>query len=142
MSKLMTALFAAGLGFAGIGAADAKSEYENTPSARENARDANAQATYKVAIEECADFAGNRRNTCVQEARAEFTESQTGATVERGAANDAPRDAAATPRVVHNQGYSNMRDAEYAVVIEECDPHAGPVRNACVSNANLKFGKH
>jgi hypothetical protein len=142
MSKLMTALFAAGLGFAGIGAADAKSEYENTPSARENARDTNAQATYKVAIEECADFAGNRRNACVQEASAEFTESQTSATVDRGAAYDAHGDAAPTPRIVRNQGYADMRDAEYAVVIEECDPHAGPVRNACVRNANLKFGKH
>jgi hypothetical protein len=125
----------------GVAEADAKSAYEDTPSARQNASLANAQASYNVAVEECANLAGNRRNVCVQQARGEFAKSRTLATDERGV-DDARRDAAATPAVVRNQGYADMRAAEYAVVLEECDPHPGPVRNACISNADVKYGSN
>jgi hypothetical protein len=125
----------------GVAKADAKSAYEDTPSARENASLANAQASHNVAVEECADLAGDRRNVCVQQARDEFAKSRTRATDER-AADDARRDAAATPPVVRNQGYADMRAAEYAVLIEECDPHPGQARNACISNADVKYGSN
>ena len=125
----------------GVARADAKSAYEDTPSARENASLANAQASYNVAVEECANLAGSRRNVCVQQARGQFANSRTRATDERGA-DDARRDAAATPAVVSNPGYTNMRAAEYAAVLEECDPHPGPVRNACTSNADVKYGSN
>ena len=125
----------------GVAKADAKSAYEDTPSARENASLANAQASHNVAVEECADLAGDGRNVCVQQARDEFARSRTRATDER-AADDARRDAAATPPVVRNQGYADMRAAEYAVVIEQCDPHPGQARNACISNADVKYGSN
>jgi hypothetical protein len=125
----------------GVAKADAKSTYEDTPSARENASLANAQASHNVAVEECADLAGDGRNVCVQQARDEFARSRTRATDER-AADDARRDAAATPPVVRNQGYADMRAAEYAVVIEQCDPHPGQARNACISNADVKYGSN
>lgn len=125
----------------GVAKADAKSAYEDTPSARENASLANAQASHNVAVEECADLAGDGRNVCVQQARDEFARSRTRATDER-AADDARRDAAATPPTVRNQGYADMRAAEYAVVIEQCDPHPGQARNACISNADVKYGSN
>jgi hypothetical protein len=125
----------------GVARADAKSAYEETPSARENASLANAQASYNVAVEQCADLAGGGRNVCVLEARGEFARSRTRATDER-AVDDVRRDAAATPPVVRNQGYADMRAAEYAVVIEACDPHPGPTRNACISNAEVKYGSN
>jgi hypothetical protein len=125
----------------GVAKADAKSTYEDTPSAREHASLANAQASHNVAVEECADLAGDGRNVCVQQARDEFARSRTRATDER-AADDARRDAAATPPVVRNQGYADMRAAEYAVVIEQCDPHPGQARNACISNADVKYGSN
>jgi hypothetical protein len=125
----------------GVARADARSTYEGTPSAREYASLTNAQASYNVAVEECAGLAGDRRNVCVLEATDEFAKSRTRATDER-AADDARHDAGATPPVVRNQGYADMRAAEYAVVIEECDPHPGPIRNACISNADVKYGSN
>lgn len=125
----------------GVAKADAKSAYEGTPSARENASLENAQANHNVAVEECADLAGTDRNVCVQRARDEFAKSRSRATDER-AADDARRDAAATPPVVRNQGYADMRAAEYWVLIEQCDPHPGQARNACISNADVRYGSN
>jgi hypothetical protein len=125
----------------GVAKADAKSAYEDTPSARENASLANARASHDVAVEKCAVVAGGGRGVCVLEARDQFAKSRTRATDER-AADDARRDAAATPPVVRNQGYAGMRAAEYALVIEECDRHPGPARNACISNADVKYGSN
>jgi hypothetical protein len=125
----------------GVARADAKSAYEDTPSAREHASLSKAQADYNVAIEECADFAGDRRNVCVREATNEFARDRNRANDER-AANDARRDAAARPAVVRNQGYADMRAAEYAIVIEACNSRDGPARNACVSNADVKYGSN
>jgi len=125
----------------GVAKADAKSAYEGTPSARENASLENAQANHNVAVEECADLAGAGRNVCVQQARDEFAKSRSRATDER-AADDARRDAAATPPVVRNQGYADMRAAEYWVLIEQCDPHPGQARNACISNADVRYGSN
>jgi hypothetical protein len=128
-------------GKVGVARADAKSVYEDTPSARENASLVNAQASHNIAVEICADLAGDGRNVCVQGARDEFATSRTRATDER-AADDARRDAAATPPFLRNQGYADMRAAEYAVVIEACDPHPGQARNACISNADVKYGSN
>jgi len=125
----------------GVARADAKAAREDTPSASEQASLANAQANYNVAVEECADFAGDRRNVCVQEATNEFARNRNRANDER-AADDARRDAAARPAVVRNQGYADMRAAEYAVVIETCNSRDGPARNACVSNADVKYGSN
>jgi hypothetical protein len=125
----------------GVAKADAKSAYEDTPGAREYASLLNAQASYNVAVEGCANLGGDSRNVCVGAARDEFARSRTRATDER-AADDARRDAAAIPPAVRNQGYADMRAAEYAAVVEECDPHPGPIRNACISNADVKYGSN
>ena len=125
----------------GVARANAKSAHERTPGASEQASLANAQANYNVAIEECADFAGDRRNVCVQEATNEFARDRNRANGER-ATDDARRDTSARPTVVRNQGYADMRAAEYAVVIEACNSRDGPARNACVSNADVKYGSN
>jgi len=124
-----------------VAKADARSAHEDTPSASEQASLANAQANYDVAVEQCADFAGDRRNVCVHEATDEFARSRNRANDER-AVDDARRDGATTPPIVRNQGYADMRAAEYAVVIEACDSRDGPARNACVSNADVKYGSN
>src|SRR4030095_6494621 len=55
-----------------IAKAEAEAAYENTPKARQNARVAHAQARYNIAIEKCDDLAGNRKDVCVREAKAEL----------------------------------------------------------------------
>jgi len=125
----------------GAASQDARSLYEGTPGAREHSSLWRAQASYNLAVEDCADLAGDSRDVCVLEVRDRFAEELTRATDER-AADDARLDAAASPPAVRNQGYVNMRAAEYAVVIEECDPHPGSARNACISNADVKYGSN
>ena len=63
--------------------ADAEAAYENTPKARENARVAHAQANYNVAIEKCDDLAGNRKDVCVKEAKANLVKGKSEAKVDR-----------------------------------------------------------
>ena len=167
MSKLMIALFVtAGLGFAGAGVAqmnapmpssapmskasytqavkDAKAEaeaaYKHTPKARESARVAQAQANYNVAIEKCDDLAGNRKDVCVKEAKAELVKGKANAKVDRVAA-DTSHEAATKQAEARKDASADKRDAEYKVAIEKCDALAGSAKDACVSNAKVQFGK-
>src|SRR6202140_3568299 len=65
-----------------VAKADAEAAYENTPKAREKARVAHAQANYDVAIEKCDDLAGNRKDVCVKESKAEFVKGKANAKVD------------------------------------------------------------
>ncbi|MGZ9031304.1 MAG: hypothetical protein ACXW2G_08015, partial [Burkholderiaceae bacterium] len=51
-----------------VAKAQAEAAYKHTPKAREHARVAYAEASYKVAIERCDDLAGNPKDVCVKEA--------------------------------------------------------------------------
>ncbi len=66
-----------------IAKAEAKSAYENTPKARENARLAHADATYEVAKERCDDLPGNQKDVCVKEAKAAYVKAKADAKVDR-----------------------------------------------------------
>ena len=123
-----------------VAKADAEAAYENTPKARENARVAHAQANYDVAIEKCDDLAGNRKDVCVKEAKAELVKGKADAKVDRVAA-DTSHDAATKQADARNDANTDKRDAEYKVAIEKCDALAGPAKDACVSNAKVQYGK-
>jgi hypothetical protein len=134
MSKLLIALIVAGLGFAGTAAAQMNApKTDSTPTSKDNYTVAklDASAQYRIDRDACALLNGNAKDVCAAEAK--------------GKENVAEADAKSVYQkmqpVVGNQGYADMRQAEYVVVIEECDPHAGRVREVCVSNANLKYGK-
>lgn len=120
--------------------AEAEAAYENTPKAHEDARVAHAQANYNVAIEKCDDLAGNRKDVCVKEAKAELVKAKADAKVDRVAA-DTRQDAAAKQADASKEATAHKRDAEYKVAIEKCDALAGPAKDACVSNAKVQYGK-
>jgi membrane-associated HD superfamily phosphohydrolase len=123
-----------------IAKAEAAAAYENTPKTRESARVAHAQAIYKIAIEKCDDLAGNRKDVCVKEAKAELVKGKADAKVDRVAANTR-QDAAAKQTEARNEANADKRDAEYKVAIEKCDALAGPAKDACVASAKVQYGK-
>lgn len=127
-------------GKASVAKAEAEAAYKHTPKARENARIAHAQANYNVAIEKCDDLAGNPKDVCVKQAKAEFVKGKANAKVDRVAA-DTSHEAATKQAEARKDASADKRDAEYKVAIEKCDALAGSVKDACVSNAKVQFGK-
>ena len=123
-----------------VAKAEADAAYENTPKARENARVAHAQANYDVAIEKCDDLAGNRKDVCVKEAKADLVKGKADAKVDRVVA-DTRKDAATKQADTRKEANADKRDADYKVAIEKCDALAGPAKDACVSSAKVQYGK-
>jgi len=123
-----------------VAKADAEAAYKNTAKARENARVVHAQATYKVAIEKCDDLAGNPKDVCVKEAKAELVKGKSNAKVDR-VASDTNREAATTQAVARKDASADKREAEYKVAIEKCDALAGAAKDACVSSAKAQYAK-
>ena len=123
-----------------VAKADAAAAYENTAKAREAARVAHAQASYAVALEKCDDLAGNRKDVCVKEAKAELVRGKADAKVDRVAA-DTNKDAAVKQAEASKEASADKRDAQYKVAIEKCDALAGPAKDACVGNAKVQYGK-
>jgi hypothetical protein len=123
-----------------VAKADAEAAYENTPKARQNARIAHAQANYDVAIEKCDDLAGNRKDVCVKEAKAELVKGKANAKVER-VVSDTRHDAAVKQADASKDANADKREAEYKVAIEKCDAFAGPAKDTCVSTAKAQYGK-
>jgi hypothetical protein len=123
-----------------IAKAEADAAYENTPKARGNARVAHAQANYDVAIEKCDDLAGNRKDVCVKEAKADLVKGKADAKVDRVVA-DTRKDAATKQGDTRKEATADKRDAEYEVAIEKCDALAGTTKDACVSSAKVQYGK-
>ena len=123
-----------------VAKADAEAAYKNTAKARENARVVHAQAIYNVAVETCDDLAGNPKDVCVKEAKAELVKGKSNAKVDR-VASDTNRDAATTQADARKDANADKREAEYKVAIEKCDALAGAAKDACVSSAKAQYGK-
>ncbi len=70
-----------------VAKAEADAAFQNTPKARENAREARADANYEVAKEKCDDLAGNAKDVCVKEAKAAYVKAKADAKVDRVAAD-------------------------------------------------------
>jgi hypothetical protein len=123
-----------------VAKADADAAYLSTPKARENARDARAEAAYEVAKERCDDVAGNNRDVCMKEARAAYVKSEADAKVDRVAA-DARKDSAQKTAEARREAASDKREADYKVAVEKCDALAGAAKDTCVRDAKVKYGK-
>lgn len=123
-----------------VARAEAQAAYKPTPKAREDARIAHADADYKVAIERCDDMAGNPKDVCVKQAKADLVTGRANANVDR-VATDANREAAATKAEARRDANDEKREAEYKVAVEKCDALAGAAKDACVSAAKSQFGK-
>lgn len=85
--------------------------------------------------------AGNRKDVCVKEAKAELVKDKAGAKVDR-ITTHARQDAATKQADARNEAKSDTRDAEYKVPLEKCDALAGPAKETCASNAETAHRKH
>jgi hypothetical protein len=123
-----------------VAKADAEAAFQNTPKARENAREARADANYEVAKEKCDDLAGNAKDVCVKEAKAALTKARADAKVDRVAA-DTRKDSADKTAEAKREAATDKRDADYKVAIEKCDAYSGAAKDTCVRDAKVRFGK-
>ncbi len=112
-----------------IALADLDARTKNTVKARQDARMVRADVQYNIAKEKCDDLAGNKKDVCVQEAKAVQTKARADAKADRQT-SDARGDAAET-----------KRDADYKVAMERCDSLSGDAKDACVKSAKTKYGK-
>jgi len=123
-----------------VAKADAEAAYKNTPKAREDARDARAEAAYNVAKEKCDELSGNAKDVCVKEADAKKVRARADAKVEAVAA-DTRDDSAAKQAESRRKAEADKRDADYKVAVEKCDSLSGAAKNTCVEDAKLRYGK-
>jgi hypothetical protein len=123
-----------------VAKAEAEAAHLNTPKAREEARVAHAQANYDVAIEKCDNLAGNGKDVCVKEAKAELVKGKANAKVDRVTA-DTRHDAATKQADARKEANTDKRDAEYKVAIEKCDALAAAAKDTCISSAKVQYGK-
>ena len=123
-----------------VAKADAEAAYKQTPKAREDARVARAEASYKVAKEKCDDLSGNTKDVCVKEADAMLTKAKADAKVDRVTA-DTSQDAANKQADVRKEASNEKRDADYRVALEKCDAFSGSAKDDCVKDAKAKYGK-
>ena len=123
-----------------VAKAEADAAYKATPKARENARQAHADADYNVAKEKCDDLSGNQKDVCVKEAKAAHTKAKADAKVDRVAA-DTRNTSSEKVANARKDAAEDKRDADYKVAIEKCDSMSGAAKDTCVKDAKARYGK-
>ena len=112
-----------------VASAELEYGYTGKPADQNKVQVAKAEAIFAVARERCDDKAGNVKDVCVQEAKAEQTKSL--ADAKMGQQIGAARSDAAVEKL----------DADYKVEAQKCDAMAGDAMAACMNAAKARFGK-
>ena len=123
-----------------IAKADAEAAYENTDSARYDARVARVVADYVVAKEKCDELDGNAKDVCVKEAKAAEAKGKADAKVNK-VSSETQHEAAVKTADARADAAEDERDADYKVAIEKCDSLAGAAKDQCVKDAKVRYGK-
>lgn len=108
---------------------DAKAEYKNTPKAVASARKSEADADYAVAREKCNGLAGNAKDVCIKQAKADRVNDVADANTQKDVSK-----AKADAR-------EERADARYKVAMAKCDALAGAAKEDCVVAAKAELGK-
>jgi hypothetical protein len=106
-------------------------EYQRNGDARQLAKfsEARLEARYDIAKERCDDQAGNAKDLCLSQARAERDKAAADQKLAKNL-RDARADADAT-----------RAEADYKVARERCDTLSGDAKDACVAGARARFGQ-
>ena len=133
-----------------IAKAELEARYEPTEKTRYKSWMAKAEAHYKVAKERCDDKAGNDKDVCMKEAKAEFVHAKADAKVkmktteaaaaEHDTTTDAHMKAHEKAADVQHDAAKDKRDADYAVAKEKCGTYSGNAKDTCINQAKAKFG--
>ncbi len=97
--------------------------YTGKPADGNKLRVATAEAAYAVAKEKCDDLAGNGKDVCLKQAKADEVKALAAAKLGKEVAA-ARTDAA-----------DDVRDANYQLAVEKCDALAGGAKNSCLETA-------
>jgi 5-deoxy-D-glucuronate isomerase len=111
--------------------AEAQAEFSLSGKASdmEKLNKAKAEAQYDVANERCDDKAGNDKDVCVKQAKAQRVSMMSDVKASKEIA-EARMDSA-----------NDKRDAQYKVEAEKCDAMAGDAKTACMNQAKASYGK-
>lgn len=133
-----------------VGTADLMATYKPNKDTLHDARVAKAEAEYAIHIEKCDDKAGQPKDICVEEAKAakiravsdaDAQLTTTEANLQAGEkAGDARQEAQAEGIEARKDAALAESDADSAVAMEKCDLLAGGAKDACISEAKIRFG--
>jgi hypothetical protein len=123
-----------------VAKAELEANYKNTDKARNEAREARADADYDVAKEKCDDMSGNQKDVCVKQAKAAHTKAKADSKV-ANVSNKTSRDATEKRADARKEARDDTRDAQYKVAVEKCDAMSGAAKDQCVKDAKAHFGK-
>ena len=130
MSKLTHALIAGVLGLGLAGAAFADDMTKADKKAADAGFDATvekAKADYKVAKKRCDALAGNDKDVCMQEAKAQEQKTRADAKARKESSQ-----AGAEAR-------EDKREADYKVAKEKCDALSDAAKDRCLDDAKARF---
>lgn len=112
---------------------------KGTPKARQDARNARAEADYEVAKERCDDLSGNAKDVCKKDAQAAFTKAKADAKLET-ATRENKDSGSAKQKDAQRQAADTKREADFKAARERCDSLAGDAKQSCVNQAKSQFG--
>ena len=108
---------------------DASARYKDTIDAYTRARMRIAEANYEVDRARCAAVAGNDRDVCLGQAKANRIAAEADARADKKTI-EARADA-----------LEAKRTAQYKVALEKCDAYAGAAKDNCVAAAKSEYGE-
>jgi len=123
-----------------VAKAELEANYKNTDKARNDARQAKADADYDVAKEKCDDMSGNQKDVCVKQAKATHAKAKADVKVAK-VSDKTSRESAEKRADVKREARDDTRDAQYKVAVEKCDAMSGAAKDQCVKDAKMHFGK-
>ncbi len=123
-----------------VAKADLEAQYKPSDKASFKAAEARADAAYDIAKEKCDDLAGNAKDVCVKDAKAAQVKAKSEAKVAR-AANEV--DTARTQKIAdaRKEAVVDQNEANYKATVERCGTFAGDVKDRCVNDAKVRFGR-
>lgn len=106
-------------------------EYQRSGDAKDMAKlgEARYEAQYEVAKERCDDLAGDAKDTCVTQAKAERDKAK--ADVKAGK----------ELREVRDETQKAKEEADYKVAQSRCDSLSGDAKDGCVAAARARFNQ-
>ena len=117
-----------GLSLSSVAPADeASRDVKRAADAKQDATVKQARTDYKAARARCNELAGNEKDVCVKEAKAD----------EKRAKADAKADKKST--TARAEANEDKRDAEFKVAREKCDSMSGNAKDVCEKDAEAKY---
>ena len=126
-----------------VAKAELEAQYRPSDKASYQARVAHADANYGVAKEKCDDLAGNAKDVCKKDAKADHVHAVENAKVAKVLAQPATSAAekGAAVAEVRKDAAAEKREADYKAAKERCDAMVGDLKSKCVDDAKRMYAQ-